>query len=127
MKKIVFLVMFVLICAATSVCSAFELDRSQWVSYSDVDGVEAFYHERSIRNDGSVAKVWICYHYKGDTDMRYDTYRLALKEYTRGSEKTKILKTLVYHSDGTLKVASSEVVPDLNLGTNEENVLKRLW
>lgn len=125
MKRILLFVILAALCVATSVCSAFEIDRKQWVSYSDVDGVEAFYHERSIQNSGNVAKVWLCYHYK--YPGRYDTYRLALKEYSRGSEKVKILKTLVYYSDGTLKAASNKVVPDLSLGTNEEVVLKRLW
>lgn len=125
MKKILLFVILAALCVATSVCSAFEIDRNQWVSYSDVDGVEAFYHERSIQNSGNVAKVWLCYHYKYPD--RYDTYRLALKEYSRGSEKVKILKTLVYYSDGTLKAASNKVVPDLNLGTNEDVVLRRLW
>lgn len=122
MKKIVFFVSILLICIMTSVCSAFEIDRNQWFSYANVNNIEAFYNERSIQNSGDTAKVWLCYHYKV-----FDTYRLMCKEYFRGSDRARILKTLDYYSDGTLKRASSKVVQDVGLGTNEDIILKRLW
>lgn len=106
----------------TSVCSAFEIDRNQWFNYANVNNIEAFYNERSIQKDGNIAKVWLCYHYK-----RFDTYRLMYKEYTRGSNRAKILKILDYYSDGTLKRASSKEVPDVALGTNEDIILQRIW
>ena len=106
----------------TSVCSAFEIDRNQWFNYANVNNIEAFYNERSIQKDGNTAKVWLCYHYK-----ELDTYRLMCKEYTRGNNRAKILKTLDYYSDGTLKRASSKEVQDVGLGTNEDIILQKLW
>jgi len=122
MKRFILLVLTVSLCAMTSICAAFEIDRSQWTNYANVNNIEAFYHGGSIEKEGNVAKVWICYHYK-----TFDTYRLMRKEYTRGSNRAKILKTLDYFSDGTFKQGSSKEIPDVGLGTNEEVILQRLW
>ncbi len=122
MKKVVILAMLTILCAIASVCSAFEIDRNQWISYANVNNIEAFYSERSIQKNGDTAKIWLCYHY-----TRSDTYRLMQKEYVRGSNRAKILKTLDYYSDGTLKRASSNVVHDVGLGANEDIILQRIW
>ena len=122
MKKIIVFVMLTLMCAMASVCLAFEIDRNQWSSFAHVNDIEALYNERSIQKNGDKAKVWLCYHY-----MKTDTYRLIQKEYVRGSNRAKILKTLEYYSDGTLKRASSNVVEDVSLGTNEDFILQRIW
>lgn len=122
MKKIAILVAFILTLAITSICSAFEIDRSQWINYANVNNIEAFYNGASIKNDGNVARVWICYHYKN-----YDTYRLMCKEYTKGNDRARILKTLDYYSDGTFKQGSSKVVENVALGLNEEMIVQRLW
>ena len=122
MKKIAILVAFILTLAITSICSAFEIDRSQWINYANVNSIEAFYNGASIKNDGNVARVWICYHYKN-----YDTYRLMCKEYTKGNDRARILKTLDYYSDGTFKQGSSKVVENVALGLNEEMIVQRLW
>ena len=122
MKKIFLLVLILLTCVITPVCSAFEINRSQWVCFANVNNIETFYNENSIQRNGNTAKVWLCYHY-----LKLDTYRLMCKEYTRGSSRAKILKTLDYYSDGTLKRASSKEVQDVGLGTNEDVILQRLW
>ena len=122
MKKIAILVAFILTLAITSICSAFEIDRSQWINFANVNNIEAFYNQVSIKNDGNVARVWICYHYKN-----YDTYRLMCKEYTKGNDRSRILKTLDYYSDGTFKRGSSKVVENVALGLNEEMIVQRLW
>ena len=122
MKKIAILVAFILTLAITSICSAFEIDRSQWINFANVNNIEAFYNQVSIKNDGNVARVWICYHYKN-----YDTYRLMCKEYTKGNDRARILKTLDYYSDGTFKQGSSKVVENVTLGLNEEMIVQRLW
>ena len=122
MKKIAILVAFILTLAITSICSAFEIDRSQWLNFANVNNIEAFYNQVSIKNDGNVARVWICYHYKN-----YDTYRLMCKEYTKGNDRARILKTLDYYSDGTFKQGSSKVVENVALGLNEEMIVQRLW
>ena len=122
MKKIAILVAFILTLAITSICSAFQIDRSQWINYANVNNIEAFYNGASIKNDGNVARVWICYHYKN-----YDTYRLMCKEYTKGNDRSRILKTLDYYSDGTFKRGSSKVVENVALGLNEEMIVQRLW
>ena len=122
MKKIAILVAFILTLAITSICSAFEIDRSQWINFANVNNIEAFYNQVSIKNDGNVARVWICYHYKS-----YDTYRLMCKEYTKGNDRARILKTLDYYSDGTFKRGSSKVVENVALGLNEEMIVQRLW
>ena len=122
MKKIAILVAFILTLAVTSICSAFQIDRSQWINYANVNNIEAFYNQVSIKNDGNVARVWICYHYKN-----YDTYRLMCKEYTKGNDRARILKTLDYYSDGTFKQGSSKVVENVALGLNEEMIVQRLW
>lgn len=122
MKKIAILVAFILTLAITSICSAFEIDRSQWINFANVNNIEAFYNQVSIKNDGNVARVWICYHYKN-----YDTYRLMCKEYTKGNDRARILKTLDYYSDGTFKQGSSKVVENVALGLNEEMIVQRLW
>lgn len=122
MKKIFLLGFILLTCVITPVCSAFEIDRNQWFNYANVNNIEAFYNERSIQKNGETAKVWLCYHFK-----EVDTYRVFCKEYTRGSNRARILKTLDYYSDGTLKRASSKEVPDVGLGTNEDIILQRLW
>ena len=122
MKKIAILVAFILTLAITSICSAFQIDRSQWINYANVNNIEAFYNGASIKNDGNVARVWICYHYKN-----YDTYRLMCKEYTKGNDRARILKTLDYYSDGTFKQGSSKVVENVTLGLNEEMIVQRLW
>lgn len=122
MKKIAILVAFILTLAITSICSAFQIDRSQWINYANVNNIEAFYNGASIKNDGNVARVWICYHYKN-----YDTYRLMCKEYTKGNDRARILKTLDYYSDGTFKQGSSKVVENVALGLNEEMIVQRLW
>ena len=122
MKKISILVAFILTLAITSICSAFQIDRSQWINYANVNNIEAFYNGASIKNDGNVARVWICYHYKN-----YDTYRLMCKEYTKGNDRARILKTLDYYSDGTFKQGSSKVVENVTLGLNEEMIVQRLW
>ena len=122
MKKIAILVAFILTLAITSICSAFQIDRSQWINYANVNNIEAFYNQVSIKNDGNVARVWICYHYKN-----YDTYRLMCKEYTKGNDRARILKTLDYYSDGTFKQGSSKVVENVALGLNEEMIVQRLW
>ena len=122
MKKIAILVAFILTLAITSICSAFEIDRSQWINFANVNNIEAFYNQVSIKNDGNVARVWICYHYKN-----YDTYRLMCKEYTKGNDRARILKTLDYYSDGTFKRGSSKVVENVALGLNEEMIVQRLW
>ena len=122
MKKIAILVAFILTLAITSICSAFQIDRSQWINYANVNNIEAFYNGASIKNDGKVARVWICYHYKN-----YDTYRLMCKEYTKGNDRARILKTLDYYSDGTFKQGSSKVVENVTLGLNEEMIVQRLW
>ena len=108
--------------AITSICSAFQIDRSQWINFANVNNIEAFYNQVSIKNDGNVARVWICYHYKN-----YDTYRLMCKEYTKGNDRARILKTLDYYSDGTFKQGSSKVVENVALGLNEEMIVQRLW
>ena len=122
MKKIAILVAFILTLAITSICSAFEIDRSQWINFANVNNIEAFYNQVSIKNDGNVGRVWICYHYKN-----YDTYRLMCKEYTKGNDRARILKTLDYYSDGTFKQGSSKVVENVALGLNEEMIVQRLW
>ena len=122
MKKIVMVAVVVLMCAISTACFAFEIDRNQWFSNANVNNIEAFYNERSIQKEGNTAKVWLCYHYK-----TFDTYRLMCKEYTRGSNRARILKTLDYYSDGTFKQASNKVVSDVALGTNEDIILQRLW
>lgn len=122
MKKIAILVAFILTLAITSICSAFQIDRSQWINFANVNNIEAFYNQVSIKNDGNVARVWICYHYKN-----YDTYRLMCKEYTKGNDRARILKTLDYYSDGTFKRGSSKVVENVALGLNEEMIVQRLW
>ena len=122
MKKIAILVAFILTFSITSICSAFQIDRSQWINYANVNNIEAFYNGASIKNDGNVARVWICYHYKN-----YDTYRLMCKEYTKGNDRARILKTLDYYSDGTFKQGSSKVVENVALGLNEEMIVQRLW
>ena len=122
MKKIAILVAFILTLAITSICSAFQIDRSQWINFANVNNIEAFYNGASIKNDGNVARVWICYHYKN-----YDTYRLMCKEYTKGNDRARILKTLDYYSDGTFKQGSSKVVENVALGLNEEMIVQRLW
>ena len=122
MKKIAILVAFILTLAITSICSAFEIDRSQWINFANVNNIEAFYNQVSIKNDGNVARVWICYHYKN-----YDTYRLMCKEYTKGNDRARILKTLDYYSDGNFKQGSSKVVENVALGLNEEMIVQRLW
>ena len=122
MKKIAILVAFIMTLAITSICSAFQIDRSQWINYANVNNIEAFYNGASIKNDGNVARVWICYHYKN-----YDTYRLMCKEYTKGNDRARILKTLDYYSDGTFKQGSSKVVENVALGLNEEMIVQRLW
>ena len=122
MKKIAILVAFILTLAITSICSAFQIDRSQWINYANVNNIEAFYNGASIKNDGNVARVWICYHYKN-----YDTYRLMCKEYTKGNDRARILKTLDYYSDGTFKQGSSKVLENVALGLNEEMIVQRLW
>ena len=122
MKKIAILVAFILTLAITSICSAFQIDRTQWINYANVNNIEAFYNGASIKNDGNVARVWICYHYKN-----YDTYRLMCKEYTKGNDRARILKTLDYYSDGTFKQGSSKVVENVALGLNEEMIVQRLW
>ena len=122
MKKIAILVAFILTLAITSICSAFQIDRSQWINFANVNNIEAFYNQVSIKHDGNVARVWICYHYKN-----YDTYRLMCKEYTKGNDRARILKTLDYYSDGTFKQGSSKVVENVALGLNEEMIVQRLW
>ena len=122
MKKIAILVAFILTLAITSICSAFQIDRSQWINYANVNNIEAFYNGASIKNDGNVARVWICYHYKN-----FDTYRLMYKEYTKGNDGARILKTLDYYSDGTFKQGSSKVVENVALGLNEDMIVQRLW
>ena len=122
MKKIAILVAFILTLAITSICSAFQIDRSQWINFANVNNIEEFYNQVSIKNDGNVARVWICYHYKN-----YDTYRLMCKEYTKGNDRARILKTLDYYSDGTFKQGSSKVVENVALGLNEEMIVQRLW
>ncbi len=122
MRKVFLAVFILLTCAITPVCSAFEIDRTQWTNFANVNNIECFYNERSIQKSGNTAKVWLCYHYK-----ELDNYILMCKEYTQGSRETKIIKKLEYFSDGTLKRASSKEVPNAGLGTNEDIILQKLW
>ena len=122
MKRFVFCALVTMLCAVTSICGAFELDRSQWINYFSDNHLETFYNESSIQRDGNTGKVWICQHYRSS-----DMYRLICKEYTRGSNKARILKRLDYYSDGTFKQGSSMVISDVGLGTNEEVVVQKLW
>lgn len=122
MKKFRLIIVTVLLCAVTATCSAFELDRTRWQNLANVNNIEVFYDVNNITKSGNVAKVWLCYHYKGS-----DSYRLICKEYTRGGDTTKIVKILDYYSDGTFKRGSNSVIPNVAFGTNERAMADRLW
>ena len=122
MKRLALFVIVALLWGVASICSAFQIDRSQWINYANVNNIEAFYNNTNIQKDGDVAKVWLCYHYK-----TFDTYRLMCKEYTRGNNKARILKVLDYYGDGTFKQGSNRVVDNVALGLNEEYIVQRIW
>ncbi len=122
MKRFIFFVLVIMLCALTSICTAFELDRAQWTNYFNDPHLEAFYNESSIQRDGNVGRVWICEHYRSS-----DMYRLICKEYTRGNNKARILKRLDYYSDGTFKQGSTMVISDVGLGANEDVIVQKLW
>ena len=123
MKKIIVMAIAVMICVVSSFCYAFELNRNEWINFAVVNDVECYYNTKTIQRQDEKAKIWLCYHYP----EQYDIYRLQYREYTRGSNKVRILKQLDYFSDGTLKQGSVQVVENVGFGENEEVVLRVLW
>lgn len=122
MKKLIMLLAMLMLCTLATTCSAFELDSSRWVNLANVNNIEVYYDTVNIVRNGDTAKVWLCYHYKEN-----DGYRLQCKEYTKGSNRTVILKTLDYYSDGTFKKGNGHVIKNVAMGVNEGNILSKLW
>lgn len=122
MKKLRMLLLTMMLCALAATCSAFELDSSRWVNLAYVNNTEVYYDTVNISKNGDTAKVWLCYHYKEN-----DSYRLQHKEYTKGSNRVVILKTLDYYSDGTFKKGNGHVIKNVAMGSNESNLMSKLW
>lgn len=124
MKKLVLFLITAMFWTMTSLCSAagFSLDRSVWNNFANINNMEIFYNQANIKKDGNKAKVWLCYHY-----LDTDTYRVILREYTRGSSTASTLKTIDYYSDGSFKKGTTKCYTDLKMGINEEQILQRIW
>jgi len=122
MRKHILVLIVMLACLVSSTCFAFSVDRAKWTNFANTNKIEVFYNNETIAYSGNTAKVWLCYHYQ-----KTDTYRVICKEFTRGSNKTTILKILDYHSDGTFKRGSAKVIPNVALGLNEEALMQKLW
>lgn len=124
MKKILLLMALLVFCMVSSVCYAagFVLDRTVWNNFANVNEMEIFYNTASIKKDGDKAKVWLCYHY-----LDSDSYRLILREYTRGVATVSTLKTIDYYSDGSFKKGTTQNYHNLQPGINEDQIVKEIW
>lgn len=121
-KSFLTLMMTALLCAFSVSTNAYELDKSVWTVYGGNSSVETYYNLSSIRVDGNIAKVWLCYYYNST-----DSYRLFCKEFYRGSDKAKVLKILDYYGDGTFRRGSVLENCNVVVTTDEQRVLSRIW